>query len=216
MSGQHGNGDTVTLELSSGLAELLQDPKTAQRLQALLEEEEGLEALAAELEAAGVSLDGGDDEDEDEEADAEDDHGEGGSGSAELSGYVTEAVELANARIESQDQRIVELTNQLAEQRVAAEVDEYSRRGLSPAILELARPLLAVESGAVELSNGVGTSLDPGQLVRDLLDTVIELSGSGHLMLNPEEAERGSLHGSDADQETRKALLADWETNYPH
>lgn len=214
------DGELVTLELSTAQRD---------RLVALLDEDEALAELEGQLKGLGIDLDEDDDDEvppakpkakakkaaraaaglEDDEDDDDDEEGDDG---VELSGRLGEAVELANAQLESQGQRIIELTNALADTRVENEVAEFMRGGLAPAVLEAARPLLAIESGAVELSNGVGDSLDPGQVLRDVLTTVVELANSGHLLVDPDH-EDGSLRGTDAQASTRQALLADWE-NY--
>lgn len=212
MSGQNGTGETVTLELSSGLAELLRDPKNAERLEGLLREEAGLEELAAELEALGVDLDDVDD-DEDEDPDETEEEDEDEPEDLGLSGPAAEAIELTNATVEGLGARVIELTNQLTQQRLAAEVDKYRREGLAPAVIEMATPLLEIESGAIELSNGVGDPLDPGKVMRDVLDTVLELSNSGHLIVG-DGLETGSLQGRSDDESRREAMLAAWDAEY--
>jgi hypothetical protein len=190
-----GGGDTVTLTLS---------PEKAARLNQLLEDDEGLEGLADQLSALGIDLDDTDEDDEDPEEETSE---------TELSSPNTEAIELANAQIASQEQRLVELTGQLRRQRVNTEVDTFQREGLSPAVLDLARPLLAVETGAVELANGVpGEAVDPGEVIREVLTSVIELARSGHLLVDT-DGETGDLRGVDAVSGQRAALLKDWE-NY--
>lgn len=200
MSGQNADGETVTLELSVAMKE---------RLERILEEDEGLEALAEQLEAAGINLDDVEDGDDDEEDDdEEDDHGE-----TELSTYEdATAIELANARADAHEARILDLSNQLAQGRLQAEVDDLARQGLAPAVIEAAVPLLAVESGAIELSNSTGDSVDPGEAVRDLLHAVIDLANSGQLLIDP-DIEQGSLNGNTEPDAETSAMLADWE-NY--
>lgn len=202
---ERDGGDKVTLELSTAVAEKLQTltPERLDRLTEMLDEDEAMRELLDQLELDDLD----DDPEDDDEDDDPDDSG------IQLSHEDSEAIELANAQLASQGERIVELTNQLSMQRVEAELESYRAEGLAPAVLEAARPLLAVESGAVELSNGVGgESVDPGEAVREVLAAVIELSKTGHLIVDP-DSEDGSLQGSTKDQSTREAMLADWE-NY--
>lgn len=188
---------TVTLELSTAQAE---------RLRNLLDEDEALEALAEEL--GDDFFDSLDDDEADESDEPEDEEGDG----VNLSGH-GEAIELANAQLASQETRILELTNQLNEERTDNEVAEYRRQSLSPAVLDLARPLLAVPTGAIELSNGgPDGAIDPAEIMREVLTAVIELASSGHLMLDS-DAEVGDLRGQDKQSGDRAALIADWE-NY--
>jgi hypothetical protein len=192
---------TTTLELSTAQAE---------RLKKLLDNEEALEALAEELgpDFFKSLADDSEEDDSEDEGDEEKDEDQ----EVQLSGQFGEALELARAQLDTQGQQIVELTNQLAARRTQNEVNELMRRGLAPAVLELARPLLGVSPGAVELSNGVpGQSIDPGEVIREVLEAVIELSNSGHLLIDP-DSETGTLAGSDKNK-TRDAMLADWE-NY--
>jgi hypothetical protein len=194
MSGENGKGNgTVTLELS---------PERAARLEQLLDEDEALEALGDEL--GDLLDDDAEDEGSDETEDVE---------PTELSTVGTQALELATSQIGSLNRRVIELSNQLNEQRTNGELAGYMGRGLAPAVVKAAQPLLSVESGAIELSNGVaGDAVDPGAVIREVLDTVIELSNSGMLLIDVDD-ETGRLEGSDKRKSEREALLADWE-NY--
>lgn len=193
------DGDTVVLELSVANKE---------RLERLLEDDEAMEAIVAEL---------GEDflaqfETNDEPEGNEDDEEPGEEDTVQLSNRHSEALELANAGIESLNSRVIELSSQLTQQRVDTEVDGYVRQNLAPAVLEAARPLLEVESGAIELSNGTSRDgVDVGAVIREVLNTVIELSNSGHLFVDPTEV--GSLEGNDVAKSNRDAMLADWD-NY--
>lgn len=192
-----GESETVTLELSAA---------RAARLTELLDEDEALAELADQLTALGINLDDVDELDDDDEEDDEEDENE----EEPVTG---EAIQLANAQMDSLNGRVVELTNQLNQQRTANEVAEFQRRGLSPAVLEMAQPLLAVSPGVVELSNGVAAdNVDPGTVIREVLNTVIELAESGHLMTDLDD-ERGDLRGTNPEASERAGLLKDWE-NY--
>lgn len=200
MPQKNSGDDTVTLELSAAQAE---------RLERILEDDEALEALAGQLGPDFLDLEDEKEEDEEDEEPADDDKK---GGKVELSGFAPEALELATAQIDSLGTRVIELTNQLVSQQVDAEVRQYAQQNLAPAVIELARPLLASPPGTIELSNGVaGQEVDPGQVVRELLDTVIELANSGHLLVDP-DSETGSLHGEDKQTGQRQALLDAWAT----
>lgn len=191
-----GSG-TVTLELS---------PDRAARLTQLLDEDEALSALAEQLGDELV-----DEQDEVEEEDDEFEDDEDGD-EVQLSATYGPALELATTQISSLETRVVELSNALNQQRVDAEVGEYERQDLAPAVVEAARPLLSIATGAIELSNGVpGQAVDPGEVIREVLDTVIELARSDQLFVSSEE--RGRLDGDTKTNSERAALLADWE-NY--
>lgn len=190
------NGDKVTLELSTAQRD---------RIMEMLEEDESLDALAEQLEAAGIDLNDPNPDDDDEGDEDEDSAGD----DVELSSLTGEAVELANAQISTLGSQVLELTNRLAVQRMEAEEAEFRRQGLAPAIIEAARPLLAVTPGVIELSNGpTGQSVDPGEVVREVLETVVELARSGHLMVEQDEV--GDLRGTDRVENERAALLSDW------
>lgn len=193
-----GSG-TVTLELS---------PDRAARLTQLLDDDEALQALSEQL--GDNLLD--EDEDESEEGNPEESDESDEGGDVQLSSQYGPALELATTQISSLETRVVELSNALNQQRVDVEVGEYERQDLAPAVIEAARPLLAIATGAIELSNGVpGQAVDPGEVIREVLDTVIELSRSDQLFMTSEE--RGRLNGDTKTNSERDALLADWE-NY--
>jgi hypothetical protein len=193
--------DTVTLELSTAQAE---------RLKTILEDDEALEALADQLGPEffeSLLEDGEQDEEDPDEDDEESDEDE-----ATLSGPHIEALELARAQLDTQGQQILELTNQLNRTRLEAELSEFAGRDLAPAVIEAARPLLTVSPGAIELSNGIpGDAVDPGEVIREVLQTVIELANSGQLLISTDEV--GTLKGADQNKSTRDAMLSDWK-NY--
>lgn len=197
----------AVLELSAATAEklapLLENPDALTRLAQLLGDDEDPAGSGTEDssyddvlsdEDIQALLEGDDDDDEDPDYE----------GDVELSNV--------NAQLSSQGQQIVELTNRLNDQRTDHELGEFARKGLAPAILGLARPLLSVAPGAIELSNGSGGAFDPGKAARDLLNAVVDLSSSGHLMVNPDD-EAGRLEGDPSQNSQRAALLAEWE-NY--
>jgi hypothetical protein len=194
---------TTTLELSTAKAE---------RLRTLLEEDEALEALAAELgDEFFEALDNSGEDEDDETDDSSDEEDE--EEDVNLSGGSrAQVLELTNAHTALEAQ-VLELSTKLANAQINADVAEFGRQGLAPAVLEAARPLLGVAPGVVELSNGVpGESVDPGAVLREVLSTVIDLANSGHLLVDPDE-EAGSLHGDTTAKSQREAMLADWN-NY--
>lgn len=205
---ERDDGEMTTLELSVSQRD---------RLLELLEEDEGLQALAEQLDALGIDLDGDDDEDDKPEVgadfilDPEDDDEE--DEATELSGRAVQALELANARATTMESRVVELTNQLHQQRLDSELDHYRREGLAPAVLEAAAPLLSVESGALELSNSGGDRIDPGETIREVLSTVIELAASGHLIVGDGD-ETGTYQAEDPAASRRDAMLKNWSDEY--
>lgn len=190
------DGETTTLELS---------PERASRLNTLLDDMDAADALA-ELIGSGPESD--DELDDDGEDDEESDE-------TELSSVNSEQVELLLAAQDTQRQRILELTQQVRDREMRYELDELARQGLAPAIIEAARPLLSVQSGAVELSSGDGQRIDPAECVRQVLRTVLELSQSG-LAVVELDAETGyvAVGNDNPVQKRRDALLADWSAQF--
>jgi hypothetical protein len=174
---------------------------------------EEYEALLASLDLDG---DEGDEGTEDEGAEGEGDEGEGAEGAddrvpagASLSndGATQTAIELANAEI-------AELKRARAEDKFQADKREYVQRGVPPALVELARPVLTAPDGfTIDLSNGVDgeNKVDAAHIVRQLLD-----SASGYIAL---AQERG--HSLDFSQESKgdvdpdKDALDMWEKMFP-
>lgn len=131
-----------------------------------------------------------------------------------LSPEVQAAIELANTQAELANQRVAELANQLATAQVAGEVERYSAAGLAPAIIDAARPLLAVQSGSINLSNGPA-QVDPGAVIREVLNTVIGLSNAGLDVIDLGR-ETGSAVGSELDPkvQNRESMLSQWSAAY--
>lgn len=192
--GDDGTGGTgqVTLTL---------DAAQADRLALLLNDDDAAAAaLAGVIGLANGNRGTGDDDDDEPYAG--------------LAPEVALAIEMANANAEAANQRVAELANQLATAQVAGEVERYGAAGLAPAIIDAARPLLAVQSGAIDLSNGADR-VDPGAVIRSVLDTVLGLSQAGLDVIDLGR-ETGSLQGSENDPatQTRNALLSQWSTDY--
>jgi len=184
----------------TGQVTLTLDAAQADRLALLLNDDDAAAAaLAGVIGLANGNQGTGDDDDEPY---------------AGLAPEVAAAIEMANATAEAANQRSIELANQLATAQVAGEVERYSVAGLAPAIIDAARPLLSVQSGAINLSNGAA-QVDPGAVIRAVLDTVLGLSQAGLDVIDLGR-ETGSAQGSETDPTTqrRDALLAQWTTDY--
>lgn len=168
---------------------------------------EEYEALLAELDLDGEEVEG-DETDEDED---ETDEGQGAEtrepAGASLSNSGGTAIELANAEI-------AKLKADNAKQKFEADKRDYVRRGVPPALVELARPVLEAPDGfTIDLSNGVDgdQKVDAAHIVRQLLD-----SASGYIALAQERGhsldfsqEAGQKNDEDAD------ALQMWEKMFP-
>jgi len=191
-----GNGRTRVLELSE---------ERAARLEQLLDDMDAAGALA-ELVQGGDEQDG-DSEDDETESDGQQD--------GDLESRDSEQFALLSARQDAADQRVLELTQRLRNQQLSHELDNLRRQGLSPAILDAAAPLLALPSGAIELSSPDGQRMDPAEVLRGVLQTVVDLSQQG-LAVVQLDTESGYLLPGEADSEQtrRNGLLASWDQMY--
>jgi hypothetical protein len=100
--------------------------------------------------------------------------------------------------------QVLELTNRLNGREAEFELEQLAATGLAPAIIECARPLLAIRSGVIELANGEKVS--PSQQVRKLLQTVLDLAHKGTDLIDF-DLERGSQGGADSAQAIRKSQV---------
>jgi hypothetical protein len=193
------DSDTVTMELS---------PERAARLNELLDDMDASDALAELIEQ--------DPEEADDDSEQESDEQELVPDVDPLDLSNSDEFQLVQATIDTQGQRILELTQQLRDRDLNYELTELARQGLAPAIIAAARPLLAVQSGAVELSSADGTRTDPAEVVRNVLRAVLDLSHSG-LAVVELDTETGYVTGAETDtvQVQRDALLKDWADQYP-
>lgn len=126
-----------------------------------------------------------------------------------------DALELVRQEVELAQAQNLELAQRLNDAEIAGELRTLAQSGLAPAIIEAARPLLSMQTGAVELSNASGQVVDPGAVVRNLLDTVIGLSRAGLDVISL-DTETGSAQGVEltaADSE-RESVLAAWADQY--
>lgn len=139
---------------------------------------EEYEALLASLDLDDDDTGNGDDgdnggnDDGDDGDDGSDDNGSGaqrvpaGAG-ASLSNEGGNAIELANNEIRT-------LKVKMAADRFDADKREYVRKGVPPALVELARPVLESPDGFVlDFSNTGGEKVDAADVVRKLLDSSV-------------------------------------------
>lgn len=87
---------------------------------------------------------------------------------AELSDEQRQSIELAGQRAERAEQRVSDLSAQLAEARYERKRDELIAAGVPPHIVDLAEPVLKGEAKTIELSNG--TKIDAGDTVEKILE----------------------------------------------
>lgn len=162
----------------------------------------GEELTADELDELLATLEGGDDEGFGEFDDAE-----GDLAGAELSEDAREAIELANARASEADNRVKAMEVQLAEQRWQQERSRYEEAGVTPVVLDLARPLLSQPGeSAIELSNG--ESVTPAAVVRKILAEVA--AGNAHVDLSRELGTGVDNTEDDPAAKKRAEVLANW------
>lgn len=149
------------------------------------------------------------DEDDQEIADLIDQYGDQDEDSDEDEGQEGDSVQLA--MVHDLRSQVVELTNKLDGRDAEAELVQLAATGLSPAIIEAAKPLLAIQSGTIELSNGEQVS--PAKQVRTLLRTVLELASRGMDVVDFDQ-ERGSLTGDESADSVRKAQVEELDQLY--
>lgn len=130
-----------------------------------------------------------------------------------------DAIELVRQEVETERQHRIDLQRELNEARAANEIDALSHTGLAPSIIEKARPLLQLErgTGTVELSRdsrGRVQSVDPTQVIRDVLREVVELSRQG-LGIIDLDTEVGMHVGGEAEQADRAAKLRAMDDMFP-
>lgn len=126
-------------------------------------------------------------------------------GGVQLSRQATDAIELARAEAAAANARSLELSRQLLDASIDREVDEFKRQGLAPAILDLARPLLA-QTDTLELSrDGKSVTTSAAEIMRDVLSEVVELAKTGHDVVDFEKLS-GVLDGDPAAEEKQTEL----------
>lgn len=115
------------------------------------------------------------------------------------------------AVVQSLQSQVLELTNKLDRRDTEHELEQLAATGLAPAIIEAAKPLLAIQSGTIELSNGERVS--PSAQVRTLLRTVLDLANRGVDMIDFDQ-EQGSLGGADSASSVRKSQVDEMDRLY--
>ena len=165
------------------------------------DEDETIDGLSRdEYEALLASLDLDDDEDDtDEEPAPTTATAVREPAGASLSNENKTAIDLAN-------EQIAELKRQRAEDRFAADKREYVRRGVPPALVELARPVLEAPDGFVlDFSNGVDgdKKVDAASIVRQLLD-----SATGYIALAQERGHNLDFSAEGRENETDEDAAA--------
>jgi hypothetical protein len=174
---------------------------------------EEYEALLASLDLEDVNAEGDDDAEGDEdEADATDETTDEGAEDREpvgaaLSNADKTAIELANEEIRK-------LKADGAKTKFEADKREYVRRGVPPALVELARPVLEAPDGfTIDLSNGVdgAATVDAADVLRKVLD-----SASGYISLAQERGHSLDFSQESGDGKDEDAEALDmWEKMFP-
>lgn len=162
----------------------------------------GEELTADELDELLATLEGGDEGDDGEAGD-----GELVGAGAELSADARQAIELANARASEADNRVRAMEMQLAEQRWREERAGFEANGVTPVVLDLARPLLSQPGeSAIELSNG--QTVTPAGIVRKILAEIA--AGNAHVDLSREIGTSVENDEDDPEAKRRQEILAAW------
>jgi hypothetical protein len=147
-----------------------------------------------------------DDEETDDSAELEDDEEREPVG-ASLSNEQKTAIELANAEI-------AELKRARAADSFKALKSELVRKGVPPALVDLAKPVLEAPDGFVlDFSNGTEENkVDAAQVVRSILDTAV-----GYLDLAKERGHSVDFSNDESDGEDDEdaELLSMWEKMAP-
>ena len=132
---------------------------------------------------------------------------EGGDG-VQLSRQAADAIELARRTAEAAEARSLALSRQLVEAGIDRDVAEFERKGLAPAILKLARPLLS-QTETLELSrDGKAFQSSPAQVMRDVLNEVIELARTGHDVIDLERLSGVLVDDEETIENDREIKLA--------
>lgn len=197
-SSYEGEGDMPkTLDVKTASLEDL-NKLTEDELLALSDEE--FAALEARLADVLGDDDDADDEDDDlrnHNTDADDDSRQ--LAGAALSNPYFRSLDLAN---EQRDIELASIKQQLADTRFEAEAKDWVKKGVPPALVELARPLLTLPDEAVlDLSNGVDDqTVNVAELARELLKQTagyIELAKERGHSFSPTPAEEKSQEVKD-------------------
>lgn len=196
MSGPAGTEAKVTVELTAA---------QQAKLTAFLDEMDGEQELVRLFATAP---------DDGEETDSQEEETETDDGADDATRQ--QLVSLSRQHQATQ-QQVIDLQRQLRTKEIDAELAEFGHRGLALVVQDLARPLLASgDAQAIELSREGGrvTKSTVAAQVREILNTVVELSRSGLLVVDLDQ-EFGAAHGTDAVLGERKAFVDAWEQMYP-
>lgn len=117
------------------------------------------------------------------------------------------------ATLEAQSTRILELSNSLREKDISVELSQLEATGLAPAIIEAAKPLLALETPEIELSNG--DTLDVSGAVRNLLSTIRGMAENHEAYLEFDQEVGLSNDESDPVIAQRNQMLDAWDAISP-
>ncbi|UTN93017.1 hypothetical protein SEA_MARKY_14 [Streptomyces phage Marky] len=163
---------------------------------------EEYEALLASLDLEDENPDGDESDEDGDEDEGDENEGAGRvpAGASLSNGPAKTAIDLAN-------EQIAELKRQRAEDAFKSAKADYVRKGVPPALVELARPVLEAPDGFVlDFSNGVEEKkVDAAHIVRQMLD-----SASGYIALaqerghNVDFANEGKENEADEDAEALK------------
>lgn len=195
-------GDTRTLELpvaqATRLEEFLSDLEAADQFADLMDAEEDPE----------------DAEDDDPTDDDQDEEVETGQALALANSDELLAMQ---AGYDNMQARVLELTQQLRTNDLRHEVERLRGLGLAPAIIAEAEPLLSLPAGTLELSSPDGSRVDPGTVLRNVLQTVLELAQNGQAVVELDAETGYVMPGITSPEQTRRDnLLKDWDDTYGH
>jgi hypothetical protein len=197
--------DTVTVELPR---------EQAERLSRLLEDMEASDELAALMD---TDEDEPDQEQEDGEGTGDDNEETGDAVNTDLS-YAdlsgNDQFQAMQVSLETANQRIVELATQARTAELRGELDGLRRQGLAPAVLRAAQPLLELPVGAVELSAPDGSRTDPAEVLRQVLQTVIDLSNQGLVVVDLGAESGFARPDDDPAASARDELVKAWADQY--
>lgn len=212
-------GSTETIDLSAETFDTTEDKMTTTKVEEkdakvaveLSQEDHAafLEMLADQKTAKELALSSPDGEDEEPADEGEEEPVDGETPSLALSAEAVAAIELAKSSSDAAAAQVLELANQLRSTQVENELNEFRHQGLAPAVIDLARPLLAMAPQAIELSNG--EKVDPGEQARKLLKEVVDLSGTGELVIDLAMENGVAMGGTDSEVSDRQAKLTAWD-----
>lgn len=169
-----------------------------ERLQRLLDEDPD-EGDELELDA---SMFEGEEEDQELEGDSDQQDEELAEGGDE---------DLVLATVHNLQRQVLQLTNTIDTRDSEYELAQLAATGLAPSLIEAARPLLALGSGVVELSNG--STVSPAAQTRKLLREILELSQRGYATVELDR-EDGFTLGGDSRETLRQAQVDELDRLY--